>query len=98
MDPVHNELESLRALSSEITSTAAKLHPYDKTPRLGSLNDEPNDPVHLSSPFRFEASFPLTFDDGTQWVINFPLFSKTHPAYVPIKLSSEAATLSWVKA
>src|SRR5271167_3499054 len=91
MDVVPSETEALRALSSEITSTAAKLHPSGTTPKLGSFNDLPPSRV------RFEESFPLTFDDGTEWVINFPLFSRTHPELVPIKIASEVATMKWAK-
>lgn len=97
MDIVHNEVEGLHALSSEIISTAAKIHPSGMTPQLGCFNDEPIDPVHWPSSIRFEASFPLTFVDGTEWVINFPLFSRTHRDLIPAKLGSEVATLHWAK-
>src|SRR5439155_25988111 len=88
MDAAHSEIEALCALSSEITSTAAKLHPSGRAPHLGSLNNEPIN--HIS--IRYEASFPLTFDDGTEWVINFPLFSQTHPELVPPQVNSSTGS------
>src|SRR5438046_10760407 len=97
MDEVHREVESLRAFSSEITSMVGKIHPCATTPQFGSLSDEPIDPVNWPSSIRFEASFPLTFADGTEWVINFSLFSRTHRDLVPAKLGSEVATLQWAK-
>ena len=90
MDTVSREVESLRALSSAITSSVAKIHPNGKTPQLGSFDDELID-------FRLEGSFPLIFDDGTQWVIKFRLLSRTHPEIVPSSLAAEVAAIHWVK-
>jgi hypothetical protein len=90
MDAPDPEVQSLRALSSRITSTVAKIHPEGKTPQLGSFDEDSID-------FRRNDSFPLAFDDGTQWVIKFRLVSRTHPELVPFSLSAEVAAMNWAK-
>ena len=93
MNVVQREIEELRASSCAITSTATKVHPSGTTPRLDIFPDH----IDMKSSIRFQVSFLLTFDDGTEWVIKFPLFSRMHRELVPANVASEVATMTWAK-
>jgi hypothetical protein len=94
---VQSEIDALCAQSTNIIASVAKVHPSGSLPRLGHFDGTYFDPLYGTNSIRFEASFPLIFDDGTEWVINFPLFCMTGYALPQRKVQFEVSTLKWVK-
>jgi len=95
LDAEH-EIASIRALSVEIVDTVARIHPSNLKPKLGSFppSEVPDNQRALPG---FNFSIPLTFDDGTEWVIRFPLKTRTVFALLKRKILSEVATIKWLK-
>jgi hypothetical protein len=96
VEQIQGEIEALRALTPEILASVAKVHRSGSVPRLGPFDGTYYEPIYGPNTVRFEASFPVLFDDGTEWVINFPLLSRNGHAHRTVE--SEVATLKWVKA
>src|SRR5271169_2998791 len=90
------ETEDIISLSTEIIESVKQVHPSHLTPRLSSFDNISESPGNAQTS-RYNALFPLSFDDGTEWVIKFPLFSSVSSALVSRKVESEVATTKWVK-
>ena len=91
-----NEIASIRALSEEIIETVARIHPSNLRPKLGSFppSEVPDSQRGIPG---FNFSIPLNFDDGTEWVIRFPLKTRIAVALMNRKILSEVATIKWLK-
>jgi len=93
---IENEIASIRSLAEEIIETVARIHPSNLRPNLGSFPpSEVPDNLRVIPGCNF--SIPLTFDDGTEWVIRFPLKTRTAFALMNRKILSEIATIKWLK-
>jgi hypothetical protein len=96
VEEIQGEIEALRSLTPEILASVAKVHPSGSLPRLGLFEGTYYEPIYGPTTVRCDVSFPVIFDDGTEWVINFPLLCRTAHAFR--KVETEVATLKWVKA
>lgn len=95
IEEIKGEIEALRASTKEVLISVSQVHPSGSLPKLGPFDGCYYEPIYGPATVRFEVSFPVIFDDGTEWVINYPLLSRTaNPGW---KLDFEVATLKWVK-
>lgn len=96
LDPnadLSREVNYLCSKSAKIATAIAKIHPSGLTPSVGPVLTR--DPTDYSDGFKI--SFPLTFEDGTEWLITFPHTTTTYSFTVRRRIESEVATLKWLK-
>ena len=91
------EMSTINSLSSEIIKSIENLYPTKGAPQLGSFEQNGPEPRYAKQP-GYNHSIPLTFNDKTEWVIKFPLSSRTTPSLIDQKVSSEVTTTKWVQA
>lgn len=90
------EIQSILSLSEEIIHSAARKHPSNLRPKLGAFPPGEYDNVQRES-IGVNFSIPLSFDDGSEWVVKFPLNSRTSCKLMERKVLSEVATMNWVR-
>jgi len=92
---VTSEVNGLRALGPQIVSLISKLHPTGAVPVLGECEDlQADDRFKLAL---LDASFPLIFPDGSEWLMNIPLYNLTSKESISKKLHAEVSTMKWVR-
>jgi hypothetical protein len=96
-ESVAAEKKSILSLTDEIVASVARLHPSKTPPKLEQL-EVPTEEAYAVKSLGHNYSLLLVFTDKTQWVIKFPLFSRTAKGLIARKIHSEVATTNWVKA
>jgi len=92
---VASEVNGLRALGPQIASSIAKLHPTGAVPEVGECEE-----IKAADRFSLalvDASFPVIFPDGTEWLINLPLYNLVSKHSISKKLDAEVSTMKWVR-